>query len=182
MFYKSHTLAKAEGEEDLSSLLPSEDENVSLEKTASVQEEQLHSIRATGEISTQNIISVNVSKLDKLMDMVGELVLAESMVVHNPDLNGFQHERFDKAARQLNLITNELQDLAMSVRMVPLIETFQKMNRIVRDMGKKLGKEVALEIIGGETEVDKNIIDHISDPLMHLVRNSVDHGLETLGG
>ena len=68
----------------------------------------------------------------------------------------------------------------MSVRMVPLSTTFQKMNRIVRDMSKKLDKEVQLEIIGEETEVDKNIIEHISDPLMHLIRNSLDHGIEPL--
>ena len=66
----------------------------------------------------------------------------------------------------------------MSIRMVPVSMTFHKMNRIVRDMSKKLNKEVELEIIGEDTEVDKNIIDHISDPLMHLVRNSLDHGIE----
>ena len=66
----------------------------------------------------------------------------------------------------------------MSMRMVPLKNTFQKMNRIVFDVSKKLGKEIDLEIIGEDTEVDKNIIEHISDPLMHLIRNSVDHGIE----
>jgi len=66
----------------------------------------------------------------------------------------------------------------MSIRMVPLSMTFQKMNRIVRDMGKKLNKSIELEIIGEETEVDKNIIERISDPLIHLIRNAVDHGLE----
>ncbi|MFZ5975999.1 MAG: chemotaxis protein CheW [Bacillota bacterium] len=127
----------------------------------------------------QSIISVNVSKLDLLMDMIGELVIAESMVVHNPDLNGLGLENFQKSAHQLHKITSELQDLAMSMRMVPLTNTFHKMNRIVRDMSKKVGKDVVLEINGGETEVDKNIIDHISDPLMHLVRNALDHGIES---
>ena len=128
---------------------------------------------------TQSIISVDVEKLDKLMDMIGELVIAESMVIHNPDLKDLQLEGFNKSAHQLHKITNELQDLAMSVRMVPLTNTFQKMNRIVRDMSKKLKKDVKLEMIGGETEVDKNIIDHLSDPLMHLVRNCLDHGIES---
>lgn len=127
----------------------------------------------------QSIISVNVMKLDKLMDLVGEMVIAEAMVIQNPDLKGLELDNFHKAARQLNKITSELQDVVMSIRMVPLSTTFHKMHRIVRDMCKKLGKDVQLEIIGEETEVDKNIIEHISDPLMHLVRNSLDHGIET---
>lgn len=129
--------------------------------------------------TVQSMISVGVTKLDKLMDLIGEMVIAEAMVIQNPDLRGLELERFHKAANQLNKITNEVQDLVMSIRMVPLSITFQKMNRIVRDMGKKLNKEVELRIIGEETEVDKNIIEHISDPLMHLVRNCVDHGLES---
>lgn len=129
--------------------------------------------------SHQNIISVNVSKLDKLMDMIGEVVISEAMVIQNPDLKGLSLNNFQKAARQLEKITGELQDIVMSIRMVPLVATFQKMNRIVRDMSKKLSKEVKLKIVGEDTEVDKNIIEHISDPLMHLVRNSIDHGLES---
>ncbi|MDF2685736.1 MAG: putative chemotaxis protein CheA [Clostridia bacterium] len=127
----------------------------------------------------KGMITVNVSKLDELMDMIGELVIAESMVINNPELKGLDLNNFNKAAHQLHKITNELQDLTMSVRMVPLTNTFQKMIRIVRDMTKKLGKEVNLELIGAETEVDKNIIDHLSDPLMHLVRNAIDHGIES---
>jgi len=131
--------------------------------------------------TVQNIISVNVAKLDKLMDLVGEMVIAEAMVTQNPDILALEHEGFLKASRQLRKITNELQDTVMSIRMVPLITTFQKMHRIVRDMCKKLGKDVQLTLIGEETEVDKNIIEHISDPIMHLVRNSLDHGIESEG-
>lgn len=126
----------------------------------------------------QNFISVSVEKLDALMDLVGELVIAEAMVAQNPDLKGLDLANFQKAERQLYKITNEIQDMVMSVRMVPLTATFQKMNRTVHDMSKKLNKEVQLKLIGEETEVDKNIIEHISDPLMHLIRNSMDHGLE----
>lgn len=127
----------------------------------------------------QSIISVSVTKLDKLMDLVGEMVIAEAMVIQNPDLYGLQLDNFQKASQHLNKITSEIQDMVMSVRMVSLSTTFQKMHRIVRDMCKKLGKEVELEILGEETEVDKGIIEHISDPLMHLVRNALDHGIET---
>lgn len=130
------------------------------------------------ENSHQTMISVNVAKLDLLMDLVGELVIAEAMVTQNPDLQGLELENFSKASRQLRKISNELQDGVMAIRMVPLTATFQKMNRIVRDMSQKLNKTVELHLIGEETEVDKNVIEHIADPLMHLIRNSIDHGIE----
>lgn len=126
-----------------------------------------------------NHISVNVHKLDLLMDMVGELVISQAMITLNPNMSlAAQLDSFHKASRQHNKIINELQDIVMSIRMVPLTMTFQKMHRIVRDMTKKLGKNVLLEISGEDTEVDKNIIDHLSDPLMHLIRNAIDHGIE----
>ena len=126
----------------------------------------------------QGMISVSVDKLDLLMNLVGEMVIAEAMVIENTDLKGLHLENFSKSAIQLKKITNEIQDAVMAIRMVPLAATFHKMHRIVRDMCKKLDKMAELEIIGEETEVDKNIIEHISDPLMHLVRNALDHGIE----
>ncbi len=127
----------------------------------------------------QSLISVDVNKLDKLMDLVGELVISEAMVTKNPEISELQLDSFNKAARQHRKRLSDLQDVVMSIRMVSLAPTLTKMNRIVRDMCKKLNKEVELEIIGQETEVDKNIIEHIGDPLMHIVRNSMDHGIET---
>lgn len=125
-------------------------------------------------------ISVDVAKMDQLMDLIGELVISESVVLQNPDLRvpGLRLDNFNKAAGQLSKISTDLQNVIMSMRMVPLTNTFQKMNRIVFDVSRKLGKDVEFEMIGDTTEVDKNIIEHISDPLMHLVRNSVDHGIE----
>ncbi|MCI3927108.1 chemotaxis protein CheA [Paenibacillus sp. TRM 82003] len=125
-----------------------------------------------------HFLSVNVEKMDKLMDLVGELVISEAMVTEHPELKSLQLDQFVKAARQLKKITGELQDVVMSIRMVPLTATFQKMNRIVRDMSKKLDKEVSLHIAGQETEVDKSIIEQLADPLMHMIRNCVDHGIE----
>lgn len=125
-----------------------------------------------------NLISVDLYKLDALMDLVGELVIAESMVTGNPDLTGLKLENFEKAASQLHKLTSELQDISMSIRMVPISGTFQKMKRIVRDMSKKLDKEAELVLMGETTEVDKTIVDAIADPIMHLVRNSMDHGIE----
>jgi len=127
---------------------------------------------------TQHMISVNISKLDQLLNLMGELVIAEAMTTQNPDLEGLELESFNKSARQLRKIINDVQDTVMSMRMVSLSTTFFKMHRIVRDMCKNLGKDVQLEVVGEETEVDKNIIEHLSDPLMHIIRNSVDHGIE----
>lgn len=125
----------------------------------------------------QSLISVNLAKLDALHDIVGEIITTESMVISNPDLEGLELESFNKAARDLKKLTGELQDTVMSIRMVPLAGVFQKMNRIVRDMRKKLGRDVDFVIEGEDTEVDKSIVDNLQDPLMHLVRNSMDHGI-----
>lgn len=126
-------------------------------------------------------ISVDIAKMDMLMDLIGELVISESVVLQNQDLKvpGLKLDNFNKAAAQMAKISTDLQNVIMSMRMVPLAATFQKMNRIVFDVSRKLGKDVEFEMIGETTEVDKNIIEHISDPLMHLVRNSVDHGIES---
>lgn len=125
-----------------------------------------------------SLISVNVNKLDSLMNLVGEIVISESMVTKNPDLKELHLDNFNKAARQLRKLTDELQDIVMSIRMIPIAGTFQKMQRIVRDMSRKLGKDVEFVTVGEDTEVDKNIVDHLSDPLMHLIRNAMDHGVE----
>lgn len=126
-----------------------------------------------------NLINVNLSKLDSLMALVGELVITQSMVTSSSDLKDLKLDNFTKSARQLRKLTNELQDIVMSVRMVPVAGVFTKMNRVVRDMSQKLGKDVQLVTIGTDTEIDKTIVDSIQDPLMHIVRNSMDHGIET---
>lgn len=126
----------------------------------------------------QSLISVNLNKLDTLLDLVGEIVITEAMVTSNPDLNGLKLDNFQKSARQLRKLNEELQDAVMSIRMVPLSGAFNKMTRIVRDMKVKLNKDVDLIFEGEETEVDKSIIDQLNDPLMHMVRNSMDHGIE----
>ena len=126
----------------------------------------------------ESLISVNLSKLDQLLAVVSEIVITESMVTASPDLKGLRLDNFTKSARDLRKLTDDLQDVSMSLRMVPVSGTFQKMNRIVRDMSKKLGKKAKLTLIGEDTEVDKTIVDAIGDPIMHCVRNSMDHGLE----
>ncbi|MFZ2538585.1 MAG: chemotaxis protein CheA, partial [Oscillospiraceae bacterium] len=128
--------------------------------------------------STHQLISVNQTKLDQLMDLVGELVTTESMVVSSPDLKGLTLDNFSKSTRELRKLTDELQDVVMSMRMMPLSGVYQKMNRIVRDMSKKLERKVDLVTLGGETEMDKTISDAITDPFIHMIRNSMDHAIE----
>jgi two-component system chemotaxis sensor kinase CheA len=126
-------------------------------------------------------LSVDVDKLDYLFDLVGEIAIAEAAVTKNKlisDIEAEEDETFNKAVRNLRKLIDNMQNTVMAIRMVPLASTFQKMHRLVRDMSKKLNKDVELEIIGEETEVDKSVIEHISDPLMHIIRNSMDHGIE----
>lgn len=170
-------------------------ENVHQKGIAAVQETAQETQPATGSannlpsaaqnnISThsgpnkQSLISVNLTKLDSLVAIVGEIVITESMVTSSPEIQNLKLDSFLKATRQLRKLTDDLQDIAMSLRMVPVSGVFQKMNRIVRDMKQKLNKDVRLTIVGENTEVDKSIVDSIGDPIMHIVRNSMDHGIE----
>ncbi len=170
--YQAHDLQFAEAEpveqvsEDHETVADNTAVNAPAQQSASVQHPK------------ESLISVNLSKLEQLTAVVGEIVITESMVTSSPDLNGLALDNFQKSARQLRKLTDELQDVAMSLRMVPISGTFQKMNRIVRDMSKKLGKRAKLTLVGESTEVDKTIVDSLGDPLMHIVRNSMDHGLE----
>lgn len=113
----------------------------------------------------ESLISVSLNKLDELAAVVGEIVITESMLTASPDLKGLKLDAFTKSARQLRKLTDELQDVSMSLRMVPVSATFQKMNRIVRDMCKKLGKQAKLTLVGDDTEVDKTIVDSTGDPI-----------------
>lgn len=124
-------------------------------------------------------IRVQLDKLDSIINLAGELVIAESMVTRNPIISDIEDENFSRAVHQLRRICNELQDASMSLRMVPLDSTFKKMVRVVHDLSRKMGKQIKLDIQGGDTEVDKTVIEHIGDPLVHIIRNSCDHGVET---
>ena len=129
-------------------------------------------------VAKTSVVSVNVQKLDKLMDLVGELVIAEAMVANTIRTLTEGNENSVSHMGQLRKITSDLQDTIMSIRMVPLSPVFHKMKRITRDMCQKLNKDASIDIIGEETEIDKSVIDQISDPLMHIVRNCIDHGIE----
>ncbi|MBA4394586.1 MAG: chemotaxis protein CheA, partial [Desulfobacca sp.] len=127
---------------------------------------------------TEGSVKVDTKKLDNLVDMVGELVIAQSLVQQNPVLSSVSDQKLGRDFSQLKRITSDLQKIAMSLRMVPIRHTFQKMIRLVRDLSKKSGKMVDLRLSGEETEVDRNMVDTLYDPLVHMIRNSVDHAIE----
>jgi two-component system, chemotaxis family, sensor kinase CheA len=123
-------------------------------------------------------LRVDAGKLDYMMDMVGELVIAQSLITHNAEIAALESGPLQRNLQQLGRITAEVQRVAMSMRMTPVSQLFSRMNRLVRDLTRKNGKQVRLELTGEETELDKTIIEQLADPMMHMVRNSLDHGLE----
>ena len=123
-------------------------------------------------------VKVDTTKLDHLVDMVGELVIAQSMLRHEPSLAGLNSPNFTRILSQLGRITDEVQKTAMSMRLVRLEPLFQKMARLVRDTAMKTGKNVELQMAGEETELDRTIVEELADPLLHMIRNAVDHGIE----
>ncbi len=133
--------------------------------------------RAQG--SETRSVKVDTAKLDFLVDMAGEMVIAQSMVRHHPELAALRSPAVLRNLAQLARITGDLQKTAMSMRMVPVGGLFQKMSRLVRGLARKTGKQAEMEAIGGDTELDRNVVEELADPLMHMVRNATDHGLET---
>jgi two-component system, chemotaxis family, sensor kinase CheA len=124
-------------------------------------------------------VKVNTKKLDNLVDLTGELVIAQSMLRQNQALLSNKDQKLAHNLGQLSQITSSLQTMAMSMRMVPIKSTFQKMVRLVRDLAKNSGKEVQLKMSGEDTEIDRNVVDELYEPMVHMIRNSVDHGIET---
>ena len=126
-----------------------------------------------------NYVKLDTRKLDALVDLMGELVIAQSMVVQHPLVQGKQDRDLERHLRQLSRITTDLQRNAMSLRMVPIRSTFQKMTRLVRDLATAQNKQVQLHFSGEDTELDRNIVEELADPLLHMMRNAVDHGIES---
>ncbi len=124
-------------------------------------------------------VKVNTAKLDYLVDMAGEMVIAESLVRHDPDLATIKNPRLHRNLAQLTRITAELQKTSMSMRLVPIGPLFGRMARLVRDLSRQFGKQVQMETQGDDIELDRNIVEELADPLMHMVRNALDHGVET---
>lgn len=150
-----------------------------VESALKIQKAQMpaNSRESSNEIVRKEI-RVDTAKLDKLFELVGELITAESMVYNSPDLKGVHRSDFNKSFTSLNKISREIQETTMMIRMIPLDGLFQKMTRLVRDLSRKFDRPINLTVSGQDTEMDKNVIEQISDPLVHILRNAIDHGIE----
>jgi two-component system chemotaxis sensor kinase CheA len=151
----------------------------------SIPEKKLTPIPETtnGNSSTQSTVKrdirIETDKLDYLLDMIGELVIAESLVTQNPDIKELDLPNFSIQSSYLRKVVRNLQEVSLQLRMITLEGLFNKMERLVRDLAQKTGKKVGLQVTGKETEIDKNALEILTDPLVHIIRNCIDHGLET---
>lgn len=143
--------------------------NEALKKQATIRERKL---------SEQRSLRVDSEKLDRVINIVGELVTTTSGILQRS--KNIQDPKLDEFSSNLQRLVNDLRDYSMELRMVPIDESFNKFKRLVRDLGKDFNKDIELEIIGGETELDKTFIEKINDPLIHIIRNSIDHGIESV--
>ena len=132
--------------------------------------------RSTGESSS---VRIDTAKLDQLMDMVGEMVIAQTLIGHSPALASVTDAALHRSLNQLARITADVQRITTGMRMVPIGTQFQKSARLVRDLARRAGKQIAFEASGEDTELDKTIAEQLADPLLHMVRNSIDHGIES---
>jgi two-component system chemotaxis sensor kinase CheA len=155
---------------------PSGDEQAA---EASRQQQASATGPSQGGTELKQTMKIDADKIDHLLDTIGELVIVESMVSQSPELQQIKSPTLDRHLGQLNKISRSLQDMGMSMRMIPIDATFRKMGRLVRDLSKKSGKKVELSLEGKETELDKAMVEKLGDPLVHMVRNAVDHGIES---
>ena len=150
-------------------------QSTSTSTSTSTSKDHAPKVRSTE--SPDESIRVSLSRVEKLVDNIGELVILQTVLSENR--HQLPTQFLQKTITQLAKISKEIQDIAMGLRLVPLKQTFQKMQRIVRDTAQSLNKDVLLEISGEDSELDKTVVDRLGDPLVHLVRNAVDHGLES---
>lgn len=134
--------------------------------------------KAPSESKVASSIRVESAKIDELFDSIGELVIAQSYISQNEQIKAINNKEVNQYLEMLGKSTRIIQNKVMSLRMIPIRDTFLKMKRVVRDVSKKTGKEIELILSGEETEIDKTMVDKLSEPLIHLLRNSVDHGIE----
>ncbi len=146
-------------------------------ESALLEQEVIQAAQVSGKgHEADSSLRVPSEKLDKLVDLVGELVTASARLNR---LTGSDHDhRYGAVAEEIERLTDELRDTTLNIRMIPIGETFGKYRRVVRDLSRELGKEVELITAGEETELDKTVIGKLNDPLMHIIRNSIDHGIE----
>lgn len=163
---------KEETNKDLPQILPT----IEKKKATSVD---VISSNGSNQATVKKDIRIETEKLDYLLDMIGELVIAESLVTQNPDIKELDLPNFSIQSSYLRKVVRNLQEVSLQLRMITLEGLFNKMERLVRDLAQKTGKKVGLQITGKETEIDKNALEILTDPLVHIIRNCIDHGLET---
>jgi len=134
-----------------------------------------------GRAEDQSTVKVDTKKLDNLVDMVGELVIAQAILAADPAFLSTD-ERLSRRLAHVRRITSDLQRDTMAMRMVPIRQTFQKMSRLARDLSRKFEKPCTLQLTGEDTELDRKVVEHLTDPLMHMMRNAIDHGVESPEG
>jgi two-component system chemotaxis sensor kinase CheA len=136
-------------------------------------------VHAPAPVADATSIRVSVAKVDSLVNLVGELVITEAMLAQSARAFDYEVEsRFAEALAQLERNTRDLQEAILGIRMIPMSFVFSRLPRMARDIAARLGKDIELEIHGEETELDKRLIEQVTDPLLHLVRNAIDHGIE----
>ena len=145
----------------------------------SAESRRIEPVRTVNQVAESGSLRIDTAKLDQLMDLVGEMVIAQTLIAHSPGLEEVKDARFVRDLTHLARITADVQRITTGMRMVPVGLQFQKTARLVRDLSRKAGKQITFETSGEETEVDKTIAEELSDPLLHMVRNSIDHGIET---
>ncbi len=152
------------------------DEDLNLLKVARAKPKAACSQPETNTTPMSDSLRVDGKRLEQLVDLIGDLVITDSMVQR--ELRGRESVTANTVATRLRKVVREIQGLSLTLKMMPIGTVFQKMNRIVRDLSARLDKQVVLQVVGADTEVDKTLIERIADPLVHLIRNSLDHGIE----
>ena len=140
-----------------------------------------HADSSASDIQGGALLRVSADKVGRLMDLVGELSLSVSETIRSSDLEGLELTEFEKSAYRLMMVVREVQDAAAELRLVPIGDVFRRMRRMVRELERTTGKEIDLVLEGEDTQIDKVVADRLYEPLVHVVRNSADHGLEAPG-
>lgn len=134
---------------------------------------------APTEKTDAGLLRISAEKIGYLMDLIGELSLSVSATVHSPELEGLDLPQFEAASHRLLMIMRDVQDAASELRLVEVEEVFKRLRRMIREMERETGKQIELQTVGADTLVDKLVADRLYEPMLHVVRNSADHGLET---
>lgn len=160
-------------EEQVLTEAPVNEKEIKMEPKEEVQ------IAPKSTVITKNFLKIDAQKLDELFDSIGELVIAQNYLGENEKIKAMHDAEVAKTIENLSKITRLIQNRVMSLRMIPIRDTFEKMKRVVRDSSKKVNKVIHLNLEGEDTEIDKTMVEALSDPLVHIIRNAIDHGIES---